>query len=46
VDTNNPQILKGPLENDPALSDIDEDDVELLGEEEFESLLPSRQDKQ
>jgi len=41
VDTNNPQIH----ENSPVLSDNDEEDIELLGEE-FQSLVSSRQAKQ
>jgi len=46
VEIENPQILKGPFENAPALSGTDEDDVELLGEEDYQILLSSRQAKQ
>ena len=42
MDTNNPQIIENAL----ALSDANEEDVELLGEKEFESLVSSWQAKQ
>ena len=46
LEVEDPQILKVPLENAPSLSDNDEDDVDVLGEEEYETLLSARQAKQ
>jgi len=43
VEKDNLQILKGPLENAHTLGDTDKDDIELLGEEEFKTLLSFRQ---